>query len=131
MVDISREELEDICFLALRRPAMKWGVPNVGLMVNLVVAVVTGAWFGLIIGHRWMMFPWAICIGGSVHVLMMHACNRDPHLFTKRIIWLNTKAKSSLENHFGGSTLSPILTKPPRKAVDYPISLGGMWWGDG
>lgn len=105
---------------------MKWGVPSVGCMINITVSIDTGAWFGLIIGHPLMMFPWMLALGLSIHLAMRVACNKDPNIFKRKLIWLNTKGQGSLASRFGGSTLAPMPTRFPTKAADYPISLGGM-----
>lgn len=121
----NRAALEDMLFLALQRPAMKWGVPIVGLMVNLTVSFISGAWAGLLMGHNWYMFPWFVCVAGAVHLLLRHASNRDHNLLRCKSLWIETKGKSSLKEWWGGSSLSPLPTRWPTRASDFAINLDG------
>jgi type IV secretory pathway VirB3-like protein len=121
---ISREALENVLFLALQRPAMKWGVPIVGLMVNLVVSFLSAAWIAdLVFGRLWYMFPWFACSAGAVHLLLRHASNRDHNMLRTKKLWLETKARSSLKEKWGGSSIAALPTRWPNRATDFAISL--------
>lgn len=117
---------EDILFVALLRPATKFGVPTVGILMNLVGSVLFGAWAGLVVRFSLL---YAVAVFGVVHFLMRHLTDKDHNMFRIKMLWMETKGRSIASFElWGGSTLTPLPSRWPRKAVDLPVNIG---WDDG
>jgi len=121
-----RRMMQDTGFLALQRPAMIYGVPYIGCVLNLAINVDFGAWFGLACGHRWWMFLWWVSVAPAIHLVMKGICNRDHHLFRIFQLWLQTKAASPTNGGFGGPSLAAFSTR--HKPDDFSVSLS---WRNG
>jgi type IV secretion system protein VirB3 len=121
-----RADLENTLFLALTRPAMRWGVPVKGFTINLVSSLVTGAWIGRILQHNWYMFVWFVVVAGLMHVLLREASNRDHNLLNCWGLWLLLRGQQSLSNTWGGPSLAPLPSWQPRARLkrELPISIG-------
>jgi len=112
---------DDMLFLALTRPAMKWGVPAVGCMLNISGSMIVGAWLG--VGNGLMILMWWSALIVPIHLLMRYAVSRDHNFFRVWLLWLETKGGSVGSDIWGGATLSPLPVRWPRKAKDLPISV--------
>lgn len=99
----------DTCFVAMTRPATKWGVPWEGFIAN---GILTGAITVLIVQS-----PPGFLLGIFVHFGLRELCRVDPHFFVKWTIWLQTKARSTTGIIWGGSRLQPSPLQV-RKAVN-------------
>lgn len=119
-------QLEDILFLALCRPAMKFGVPVVGLLINLSGSVMFAAWAGLVVNFSLL---YGALLFVAVHFIMRLLVERDHNMFRIKLLWVETKGRSlAAFEVWGGSTLTPLTRRWPRKPADLPISIG---WDDG
>jgi type IV secretion system protein VirB3 len=117
---------EDCLYLALTRPAMRAGCPVVGLMLNLSGSVLFAAWAGLLV--RFSLF-YGLALFVVVHFVMRILVERDHNIFRIKLLWMETKGRSlAAFELWGGSTLTPLTSRWPRKAADLPISIG---WDDG
>ena len=96
MADLTRDTL----FLALTRPAMKWGVPWEGFFV-ITVGTVFG---GMILGSPlyWLAWP-------AIHLAMRAAVARDHNRFRIWRLWLETKVGAV--DAFGVTALSSAATR--------------------
>jgi type IV secretion system protein VirB3 len=121
-----RADLENMLFLALTRPAMRWGVPVKFFMGNLVGSFVTGAWIGRLLQHNWYMFIWFVVWAALIHVLLREFSNRDHNLLNCWGLWLLMRGQQSLSNSWGGPSLAPLPTWQPRARLkgELPISIG-------
>ncbi|MBM7074259.1 VirB3 family type IV secretion system protein [Shewanella sp. 202IG2-18] len=91
---------QDPLFVAVTRPAMKWGVTLDGMIIaGALVAVVMIA----------TKNPFSLLLYLPVHALMYGLCLRDPRIFRLLYLWLNTKAKSLGWRYFGAATASPLV----------------------
>lgn len=77
--------VHDPLFLAVTRPAMKWGVPMEGYFLNLFGTFI----FGMVMGSPlwWGLFF-------VVHLPMRALANRDPTFFRELRLWLETKGSN-------------------------------------
>lgn len=115
-----RTILEDTLFVALLRPAMMWGVPATGCMLNISGSIIVSSWLGL---GSWHIMLWMAVLMPAVHMVMRYAVSQDYNWFRTRLLFLETKAKSGNIAFWGGSSLSP-LPRMPKKPAEMPISLG-------
>jgi len=111
---------DDMLFLALTRPAMMWGVPAVGCMLNISGSIIAGAWLG---AGSYMILVWWVALMPPIHLLMRYAVSRDHNCFRVWLLWLETKAAAGRADMWGGATLSPLPVRWPRKAKDLPVSV--------
>lgn len=123
MADVpdDRGMLEDTLFLALTRPAMMWGVPAVGCLVNVTGSIIVGSWLGI---GSWRVLAWIAFLMPSVHFAMRWAAAKDHNLFRTKLLYLETKGRSGGTALWGGSTLAPLPVRWPRRAADLPLSVG-------
>jgi type IV secretion system protein VirB3 len=112
--------LEDMMFLALRRPAMKWGVPYLGCLMNLSVSLIVAAIIGK---HSLMMFAYFPSLAVPTHLLMRITFSKDYHRLNCWMVWLYTAAKDGFDGYWGGSSLSPLTVKWPRKLRDFSFHV--------
>lgn len=116
-----RAALEDTLFLALTRPAMMWGVPSVGCLLNVTGSIIVGSWLGI---GSWRVLAWIAFLMPSVHFAMRWAAARDHNLFRTKLLYLETKGRSGGTALWGGSSLTPLPGRWPRRAAELPISIG-------
>lgn len=94
------EEIEtDILFLALTRPAMKFGVPFEALLINALMTIN----IGIILGSP---LYWAL--GIVIHFPMRVIASKDHNFFRVYRLWFETKAQALKTSAWGGSMLSPL-----------------------
>lgn len=117
-----RMALQDTLFLALTRPAMMFGVPAVGLMINLCGSLILSSWVGM---GTWHIMVYFLVLAPSIHMVMRFAVAKDHNIFRTKILSLETKGRSSDSEEWGGSALTPLPSHWPTKASDIPISYGG------
>lgn len=106
----------DTLFVAMTRPATKFGVPWEGFIANAIfTAIVT-----ILVVRR----PYGFAIGILIHFVLRELCRVDPHFFWRWRLFFQTKALSTrLTSAFwGGSRLQPSRAKP-LSAEDLRISL--------
>jgi type IV secretion system protein VirB3 len=116
---MSEEFDPDVLFLALSRPAMKFGVPATGLLVNLCVSLIAGGWIG--IGGR-LQIVYTLVIGVTVHLVMKVLIARDYNIFRILALMLETRGRSGFDNRFGGASATPLPAAWPKKAKGLRIS---------
>lgn len=100
---------KDILFVALTRPAMKWGVPFEGFMANVILSFFAGLW-----GDN--PFFWLTCI--VVHFPMRVLASLDHNFFRVLRLWALTKLNSG-GGDWGGAMLSPVsdfVKKPSERS---------------
>ena len=97
----------DPLFVAVTRPAMKWGVTLDGIIIAGALAAV------LMIATK---NPLALLLYLPLHGLMYSLCLHDVRMFRLLLLWLNTKAKSLGWRHFGVSTASPCINTRSTRA---------------
>ncbi len=95
----------DPLFVAVTRPAMKWGVTLDGMIIaGGLVAVVMIA----------TKNPITLLLYLPTHIAMYSLCSRDSRMFRLIQLWLVTKAKSLGWRHFGAATASPFANTRAR-----------------
>jgi type IV secretion system protein VirB3 len=100
---------KDTLFLALTRPAMKFGVPAEAFMANFVLSFFVGLWGG-------NPFLWLVCI--AIHFPMRVIASVDHNFFRIWRLWLTAKASSSGGDVWGGDILSPMPDWAEKKATE-------------
>lgn len=118
---MSRAALEDVVFLALQRPAMLLGCPAEGVMVNVVCAVLVGAWIGVITGRPLLEFVYWLVITPAVHLVMRAGAARDYNWFRTKKLGIETKGYGTVT--WGGSTVTPIPHGMPTSARELAFAL--------
>lgn len=96
---------KEVCFLALTRPALTFGVPLEGLVLNFGVCFSSGM---VLSGHSWRNSPfmyWLIAI--PVHMAMRRLTSWDFHAFRTLFLWVMTTAA-------GITALSIVSTRRAR-----------------
>ncbi len=89
---------QDPLFVAVTRPAMKWGVTLDGLIVAAGLVAI------LMIATK---NPLTLLLYIPFHGGMYGLCLRDPRIFRLMYLWFMTKAKSLGWRHFGAATACP------------------------
>ncbi|WP_133406841.1 type IV secretion system protein VirB3 [Parashewanella tropica] len=92
---------QDPLFVAVTRPAMKWGVTLDGIIVAAAFVAV------LMIATK---NPFLLLLYFPLHGLMYGVCLRDPRSFSLLHLWLLTKAKSLGWRQFGAASAAPLLS---------------------
>jgi type IV secretion system protein VirB3 len=89
----------DALYIAMTRPAMRWGVPLEGVAVNVAfTGIVT-----CILIHR----PPGFLLGLLIHFVLRELTRYDPHFFWRWRLWYETKFRSQTSGQWGGSRLQP------------------------
>lgn len=96
----------DPLFVALTRPAMKWGVTLEGLVLGGMAAAM------IMIGTG---NPFTLLLYAPVHAVMYLMCLRDPRTFKLMMLWLNTNGKSIGTRYWGAATFSPAVNTRKQK----------------
>lgn len=79
---------KDVCFLALTRPAMTFGVPTEGLLANALVCFVSGMIFS---SHSWRNSPFMYWFAAfPIHAAMRRLTSWDFHAFRTIRLWILT-----------------------------------------
>jgi type IV secretion system protein VirB3 len=99
MSELSRDTL----YLACTRPAMKWGVPIEGYVLNVGLTWI----FGMALGSP---LYWAAFF--PVHLVMRALANKNPNFFRELRLWLETKGSNIT------GTLNALPVGRPRKAAE-------------
>jgi type IV secretion system protein VirB3 len=92
----------DICFVAMTRPSMKWGVPFEGLCANIAFSTTLAT---AVFGN-----PLYWSIGLAVHMVMRAKTAKDPHFAHLWRLYFETKMRSLTRHIWGGSRLQPSPT---------------------
>ncbi|MGB0893792.1 MAG: type IV secretion system protein VirB3 [Parashewanella sp.] len=103
---MSSTEFRDPLFVAVTRPAMKWGVTLDGIIITAAMLTV------LMIATK---NPFVLLLYLPMHALMYSLCLHDPVMFRLLKLWLNTKAKSVGWRYFGAASATP--TQNSRKEL--------------
>lgn len=108
--------VEDPLFLACTRPAMVMGVPLEAMAVNgmatsLVFVVTKNPLYG--------------AVGLVLHLAFRALAGWDHNCFRVLALWAETKGRSRNAAHWGGSTVSPLPVRRPRRASDVRVLLRG------
>jgi type IV secretion system protein VirB3 len=101
-------------FVAITRPAMKFGVPFEAFVMNFVLSFFVGLW-----GDN--PFYWLICI--VIHFPMRIIASDDHNFFRVWRLWLMTKGSSVGGDRWGGSMLSPLPDRPGRSVKELASSV--------
>lgn len=96
----------DTLFLACTRPALWWGVPHEAAVLNGMATMVL---FILVKNPLYLSF------GVVLHYVARQLIAYDYNLFTVARLWFNTKARARNIAWWGGSSVSPLPTRPARK----------------
>lgn len=104
----------DTLYVAMTRPALRWGVPLEGVIINVAFTVMVTCVF---IGR-----PPGFAIGFVIHFVLREMTRRDPHFFRRWYLWFQTKFRSETRGMWGGSRLqsAPSFT---RKSTDIRSSI--------
>ncbi|MCL1078411.1 hypothetical protein D5R81_11410 [Parashewanella spongiae] len=105
-------QYQDPLFVAVTRPAMKWGVTLDGLIVAAGLVAI------LMIATK---NPFTLLLYFPIHVVMYGLCLRDPRIFRLQHLWFITKAKSLGWRHFGVATACPVIN------TRSPHYVAGRW----
>jgi type IV secretion system protein VirB3 len=92
--------MRDPLFVAVTRPAMKWGVTLEGIVI---------AGFFSAIGMIATNNPFFLLLYIPLHLVMFGLCLKDPRIFRLLLIWSKTKAKSVGWKYWGISTATPLV----------------------
>ncbi|WP_133408183.1 VirB3 family type IV secretion system protein [Parashewanella tropica] len=98
----------DPLFVAVTRPAMKWGVTLDGIIIAASVVTV------LMIATK---NPFALLLYFLLHALMYSLCLRDPMTFRLLKLWMNTKAKSVCWRCLGYATACPVVNTRNKERI--------------
>jgi type IV secretion system protein VirB3 len=96
---------QDILFLILTRPPLRWGVPFEALICNGVLTFFIGLWLGS---------PLYWLIGVVIHFPMRVIASKDHNFFRVYRLWLMAKKEAVRTSLWGGSMLSPLPTGLPK-----------------
>jgi type IV secretion system protein VirB3 len=107
----------DTLYVAMTRPAMRWGVPLEGLVVNIV--------FTLLVTCVFIGRPPGFAIGFVIHFIMREWTRHDPHFFRRWRLWYETKFRSQTRGQWGGSRLQPSSSFV-RQSSDVRSSIDGQ-----
>ncbi|WP_133408255.1 type IV secretion system protein VirB3 [Parashewanella tropica] len=97
---MSSTDFRDPLFVAVTRPAMKWGVTLDGIIIAAAVITV------LMIATK---NPFVLLLYFPLHALMYSLCLRDPAMFRLLKLWMSTKAKSVCRRCLGYASACPIV----------------------
>ncbi len=103
---------QDPLFVAVTRPAMKWGVTFDGIIITAGLVAV------LMIATK---NPLTLLLYPPIHALIYSLCLHDPRIFRLQHLWFITKAKSLGWRTFGVATASPDIST---RSSNYEI---GSW----
>lgn len=98
----------DTLFVAATRPAMKFGVPYEGFMLNVGIVTFGGMFAG---SPLW----WAL--GVPVHFVMRFQAARNPGFFRELRMWFETKGANA------GGRLWALPDRPARKGEELPSAI--------
>ncbi|RLV59171.1 type IV secretion system protein VirB3 [Parashewanella curva] len=98
---MSSTDFRDPLFVAVTRPAMKWGVTLDGIIIAAALVTV------LMIATK---NPFFLLLYIPLHAFMYSLCLRDPAMFRLLKLWMNTKAKSMCWRNLGYASSSPIVS---------------------
>lgn len=91
--------MSDPVFIAMTRPAMKWGVTLEGMIVAGFFAAIS-----MIATNN----PFFLLLYLPLHMGMYGLCLKDPRIFRLMLIWSKTKAKSIGWRYWGVFTATPL-----------------------
>jgi type IV secretory pathway VirB3-like protein len=89
----------DTLFVAMTRPAMKWGVPWDGFVANALGTVIVT----IVFIHR----PPGFFLGVLIHFALRELCRIDPHFFGKWRVFAATRLRSGPQAIWVASHLLP------------------------
>ena len=113
-----RAAIPDTCFIAVTRPAMMLGVSAEALILNLGCSVIVSGWLGL---GSWKKMLYMAVLIPSIHMIQRYAFARDHNWFRVRKLGIESKGYGTAT--WGGSTVTPIPAKWPRKAKDLSVGI--------
>ena len=101
----------EICYLALTRPALLWGVPLEAVAINAIVTLLAGMILSAPVWYRSPFEFWAA--GYPIHLILQRITSWDYHGFRTIRLWLQTTG-------VGRTTLDSLPTSLPRAAAEVP-----------
>jgi type IV secretion system protein VirB3 len=104
----------DVLFLACSRPAMAFGVPFEGFMLNFCGTFLLGLWLGS---------PLYWLVGIALHFPMRIVTALDHNFFRLGRLWLETKGASVRSDLWGGSSLAVLPAARPKTARELATSV--------
>jgi type IV secretion system protein VirB3 len=107
--DDEPNEINDVCFLALTRPAMFLGVPMEAFAIVGIVTTVFYVGMGNVI---YALF------GVVFHFIARAIVWDDYNKFSVWFAWANTGGIQLNKDYWGGSSVSPTRLKPTYSAED-------------
>jgi type IV secretion system protein VirB3 len=105
---------KDTLFLACTRPAMFWGVPFEGFMLNFCLSFLLGLWLGSPV--YWL-------VGVVIHFPMRILASMDHNFFRVWRLWLETKGSAVGSDLWGGSALAAMPARQRRRPSEEPGSV--------
>lgn len=101
-------------WLAPTRPAMRWGVPIEGFLINVMGSFI----FGMAMGSP---LYWAVFV--VFHLPLRALAAWDPNVFRVLKVWMATKGEGMGKGEFGASTLVPLGAERAADAQEYCICV--------
>jgi type IV secretory pathway VirB3-like protein len=95
--------------------------PAEGVMVNVVSAVLVGAWVGVISGRPLLEFAYWLVITPAVHLVMRAGAARDYNWFRTKKLGIETKGYGTVT--WGGSTVTPLPHGLPTSVKELSFAL--------
>lgn len=81
----------EVCFLALTRPALTFGVPTAALLINLGVCFFVGMAVSSLMEHTWRNNPFMYWLAAfPIHMAMRRLTSWDFHWVRTLMLWLLT-----------------------------------------
>jgi len=99
---------KDALFVAVTRPAMKWGVTMDAIIVGGGLTSI------IFIGTGSLM---AIFLYPVIHGAMFLLCYKDPRMINLFMLGLQTKGRSLGRRHWGAATASPVINTRPKRRI--------------
>lgn len=99
---MSNAPAKEICFLALTRPSLTFGVPTWGLLINGTGCFVSGM---ILSGHTWSNSPfmyWLLAL--PIHMAMRRLTSLDFH-------WVRTLTLWAMTTGIGSTVLHVVATQ--------------------
>jgi type IV secretory pathway VirB3-like protein len=110
---LSNNFRQDLCLLALTRPALTWGVPFEALALNVMVTFAAGLELSAPTVWRSPILVGVAAV--PVHMVLRRLTSWDYHWFRTVRLW-------ALTVRIGSATLESLLTQPARSGREVASS---------
>ncbi len=102
-----QEIAPDPLFLACTRPAMKWGVPIIAFVMNMMASTLV-----LVFVKNPL---YAAAFGVPLHYVFRILAGWDPNFFRILHLWMETKGRNLGSDLWGGSSVSPLPSRRSKR----------------